>query len=152
MRFEAKNRLLPGGGGEKKLDLIVAFWENNQFSGVAGGDSWAFVLPLGIKITIEYWHKKHKMFENIAAFWEKTRFFLGGGVEHMWHLLGSNSHYITLLLTKKVENMLDFIECVLRKKITSGGGRGGSWAFVPHFGIKITIDYRPKSRKKCSIV
>ena len=48
--------------------------------------------------------------------------------------------------------MLDIID-TFREKIVNFGEEGkGGCAIVALFGIKITIDYRPKKSKKCSIV
>ena len=94
--------------------------------------------PIGLS------HQKVNFFLKsiIGAFWEKNRLWGGGS---LWHLLGSKSY---LIIGQQSRTNAQLYRPVLRKN-TIGGA---SLAFVALFDIKITLDYRPKKSKKCSII
>ena len=68
----------------------------------------------------------------LVRFGKKTFREGGGGVESLWHLLGSKPQFIS---TKRVRNILDIIAAFCEKKSTSSGGGGWGWGrFLSFYG------------------
>ena len=117
------------------LDIIDEFLEKKSTFGVLGKGSWAFVIPFGFKITLDYRSKKS---ENVQGGREgeslacvtlfgfkitidyRSKKSKGGRVLSICGSLWDQNH--NWLSAKKLEKM--------------PRGRG-SWAFVTPFGLKI---------------
>ena len=84
-----------------KIGKKYHFMRDNIVSICGGRGSWAFAAPFVIKITIDYRQKNSKKCSILYTRIEKKMDFRGsargrrgGGVEHLWQLLGSKSQFI----------------------------------------------------------